>query len=352
MDINFPICHLFYYPTQVVLVDDDPDFLDAVSLLLRRNLSYRLFRSAAQALIHVNNSNQQTDMIRRCYSSYKTGPFDSDTLNHIDINEIYKEVYNPARFSTPTVVVVDYSMPEMNGLEFCMSLTNPYVKKILLTGQADTDLAVQAFNEGLIDQYISKKDQHLQTKLNRSIANLQQHYFSRTFKLITDPVIANNQSRFINNPDFVNYFREILSTRNIVEYYLIDEPYSGFFLLDEKGTVSILLILQEKKLQNHYRQCVADHAPNELLQALANGSVIPLFNVANEQEKTDPGILQNWRKYYVPAARVSDRAAYHCAMLSGEQAKSLLRKYHPEDIAPYSAHINAPQGGAGQKYLH
>jgi hypothetical protein len=39
-------------------------------------------------------------------------------------------------------------------------------------------------------------------------------------------------------------------------------------------------------------------------------------------------------------------------MLPGEQARSLLRKYHPEDIVPYSAHISAPQSGGGQKYLH
>lgn len=350
MDINFPICHLFYYPTQVVLVDDDPDFLDAVSLLLRRNLSYRLFQSASQALDHVNNSNQHIEMIRRCYSSYKTGPFDSDTLNHIDINEIYKEVYNPARFSTPSVVVVDYSMPEMNGLEYCMSLTNPYVKKILLTGQADTDLAVQAFNDGLIDQYISKKDQNLEAKLNRSIANLQQHYFSRTFKLITDPVIANNQSRFINNPDFVNYFRDVLAKRKVAEYYLIDEPYSGFFLLDEKGTVSILLVLPESRLHSHHQQCVTAQAPVELITALEKGAMMPLFNVSSEHEKLADGILANWRKYYVPAERISDRAPYYCALLPAEMARNLLRNYRPEDIVPYNDHLNAPAGG--QKFLH
>lgn len=350
MDTSFPICHLFYYPTQVILVDDDPDFLDAVSLLLRRNLSYRLFQSASQALDHVNNSNQHIEMIRRCYSSYKTGPFDSDTLSHIDINEIYKEVYNPARFSTPTVVVVDYSMPEMNGLEYCMSLTNPYVKKILLTGQADTDLAVQAFNDGLIDQYISKKDQNLEIKLNRSIANLQQHYFSRAFKLITDPVIANNQSRFVTNPEFVSYFREVLEGHQIVEYYLLDEPYSGFFLLDGKGNMSVMLVLPEARLQNHLEQCRALLAPQDLVDALSEGKVIPLFNVSNNHEKVNANILSNWKKYYTAAHKVSDVAPYYCAVLASEKAKHLLRKFRPEDIVPYNEHIRAPPGG--QKFLH
>lgn len=350
MDTSFPICHLFYYPTEVVLLDDDPDFLDAVSLLLRRDLSYRLFQSANQALDHVNNSSQHIEMVRRCYSSYKTGPFDSDTLNHIDINEIYKEVYNQQRFSTPSVVVVDYSMPEMNGLEYCMSLTNPYVKKILLTGQADTDLAVQAFNDGLIDQYISKKDQNLQLKLNRSITNLQQHYFSRTFKLITDPVIANNQSRFINNPDFVNFFRDILLRDNIAEYYLIDEPYSGFFMLNEQGEVSILLILPEQQLEQHATICAAADAPAALNKALSSGQQMPLFNISNSSEAPQSDVFDNWENYYVACEKISDRASYYCALIKPPSSVKLLRNFKPEQVTSYGKFINAPK--SSNKFLH
>jgi FixJ family two-component response regulator len=350
MDTSFPICHLFYYPTEAVLVDDDPDFLDAVSLLFHRDLSYRLFQSANQALDHVNNSTQHIEMVRRCYSSYKTGPFESDTLNHIDINEIHKEVYNQDRFSTPSVVVVDYSMPEMNGLEYCMSLTNPYVKKILLTGQADTDLAVQAFNDGLIDQYISKKDQNLQAKLNRSIANLQQHYFSRTFKLITDPVIANNQSRFINNPDFVNYFRDILLRDNIAEYYLIDEPYSGFFMLNDRGEISVLLILPEAQLEQHAKNCAAADAPPALNQALSAGQLMPLFNISNADESPDTSVLAQWQKYYIVGKKISDKAPYYCAVLRSPNSTKLMRNFQSDNITPYGKFITIKK--TNNKFLH
>ncbi|MDX1490880.1 MAG: response regulator [Pseudohongiellaceae bacterium] len=350
MDTSFPICHLFYYPTEVVLVDDDPDFLDAVSLLLRRDLSYRLFQSANQALEHVNNSNQHIEMVRRCYSSYKTGPFESDTLNHIDINEIYKEVYNLERFSTPSVVVVDYSMPEMNGLEYCMNLSNPYVKKILLTGQADTDLAVQAFNDGLIDQYISKKDQNLQAKLNRSISNLQQHYFSRTFKLITDPVIANNQSRFINNPDFVNFFRDILLRDNIAEYYLIDEPYTGFFMLNENGTPSILLIMSAIQLENHISACIDVGAQESLIKALKAGELIPLFKSAESDAQLEANVQEGWQEHYIQCQKISDRAPYYCAQLSADEALKLLPNFEEKRVVPYGPFLNEPK--SAHKLVH
>lgn len=349
MEFTFQVCHLFYYPTEVVLVDDDPNFLDAVSLLLPRTLSYRLFQSARQALEHINGAQQHAELLRRVYSSYKTGPFDSDTLSHIEINEIHQEIYKPERFSTPSVVVVDYSMPSMNGLELCASLTNPYVKRILLTGQADTELAVQAFNEGLIDQFISKKDQDLEGKLSRSIATLQQHYFSKTFKLITDPVIANSQSRFINNPDFITYFNALRQRQGIVEYYQIDEPYSGFLLLDESGTASILLIMTLQRLQEHLAQCSKLGAPAHLCDALRKGELIPLFNVSDDAH-LQALLSGDWRKRYIPAQRIAQDSPYYCALADQQMLGRILRKFRPEAIHSYSQHLHSPVKST--KFLH
>lgn len=350
MDFSFPVCHLFYYPTQVILVDDDPDFLDAVSLILPRDLNYRLFQSARQALTYINDAQQHAELIRRVYSSYKTGPFDSDTLSHIEINELYKEIYNAQRFSTPSVVVIDYSMPSMNGLEFCAGLTNPYVKRILLTGQADTDLAVQAFNAGLIDQFISKKDHDLEQKLKRTIATLQQHYFSKSFKLITDPVIANSQSRFINNPDFIDYFNALRTRHGFSEYYLIDEPYSGFVLLNSKAELAILLILPQSLLEEHIRQCSKLGAPRPLLEALRKGELVPLFNVSDNDEHIKEILAKDWMHYYAKATKVGAQAPYFCSLIRQDGASRLLRKYLPQNIQSYDAHIEST--APASKFLH
>lgn len=350
MDYTFPVCHLFCYPSQVILVDDDPDFLDAVSVILPRNLSFRLFQSARQALTHINNAQHHAELIRRVYSSYKTGPFDSDTLTHIDINEIYKEIYNSDRFNTPSVVIVDYSMPSMNGLELCASLSNPYIKRILLTGQTDTEIAIQAFNDGLIDQFISKQDQDLEGKLQRSIANLQQHYFSKSFKLISDPVIANSQSGFINNAEFISFFNGVREANKIVEYYLLDEPYSGFLMLNEQGTASLLLILPESELFENLKQCQASGAPSELIEALKAGQVIPLFHCTDNDTLVKQLQTNNWQNYYTKAIRVAQESPYYCAILENEQTSRLLRNFTPEKIHSYQQHINSPPGLT--KFLH
>lgn len=56
------------------------------------------------------------------------------------------------------LVIADYLMPEMNGLEFLKSMkeTHPYATRILLTGYADKENAIKAINEVGLFQYVEK----------------------------------------------------------------------------------------------------------------------------------------------------------------------------------------------------
>ncbi len=50
-DDTISVGHPFYFPTQVILLDDNPNFLEGVSLMLNKNLSFKLFQSA-QLIFH------------------------------------------------------------------------------------------------------------------------------------------------------------------------------------------------------------------------------------------------------------------------------------------------------------
>jgi CheY-like chemotaxis protein len=55
-------------------------------------------------------------------------------------------------------VVSDYEMPRMNGLDLLQQvrMTRPDVLRVLLTGQADVQLAMRALNEGAADRFLLK----------------------------------------------------------------------------------------------------------------------------------------------------------------------------------------------------
>ncbi len=56
------------------------------------------------------------------------------------------------------VVVSDFLMPGMNGIEFLCRIkkTNPDIVRMMLTGAADMPTAIKAMNEGNIFQFHSK----------------------------------------------------------------------------------------------------------------------------------------------------------------------------------------------------
>ncbi len=318
MEKNIKVGHPFFFPTQVVLVDDDPDFLDGVSLMLDKDLSYKLFQSASNALDYVNTAHQHVNFLQRCYTNYKTGPMESDSLSHIDISKLHLEVFNGSRFQTSSTVIVDYSMPEMNGLEFLMSLENPFIKKVLLTGQADMKLAIKAFNNQLIDQFIDKHDPRLKNKLNTTIATFQHQYFNSSYKLVTDPIIANNHDSFLVNTEFQAFFNQVRNKQNCVEYYMIDEPHSGFFMVDEKGVCRRLLIYTDQALAEHYDFLLQLNAPSGLLQKVQSGELLPVYNDQNDDTAKHNLIMSEWESHYFPGIKIDSSPNFYVTIIPNE----------------------------------
>ncbi len=62
------------------------------------------------------------------------------------------------RESQIDLVISDYLMPEMTGIEFLLEVKKlqPYATRILLTGYADKENAIRAINEVNLYQYIEK----------------------------------------------------------------------------------------------------------------------------------------------------------------------------------------------------
>ncbi len=347
MEEKIRLGHPFYFPTQTVLVDDDPDFLDGISLMLNKQLSYRLFQSASDALKYVNEAHLHCDIVQRCYSSYKTGPFDSDSITHIDIGKLHHEVLNTSRFQTCSTLIVDYSMPQMNGLEMLMNLKNPYIRKVLLTGQADMELAVKAFNHQLIDQFIDKHDPRLKQKLNATISSFEEQYFRRSFKLITDPIMANNVDAFLISAEFQKYFDDLRAELKVVEYYLIDAPHSGFLLMDAEGQRHCLLVYTRQALDEHRQELQDGGAPATLIGDVRSGAVLPIYNTVGNPITPDHPALANPQLYYGAARKISSASHTYFVTVTGAESLAFLQG---KLIVPYGNFLES--NALSQQIVH
>ncbi len=93
------------------------------------------------------------------------------------------------------VIIADYLMPEMNGIDFLISIKNkyPYSIKIILTAIAyDINIVTQAFKDAEVYHYITKPI--VESKLKLTIKNAVEVYELKREKLqLTDNLKYKNQ---------------------------------------------------------------------------------------------------------------------------------------------------------------
>jgi CheY-like chemotaxis protein len=304
--------NLFYFPTSIVFVDDDPDFIKSFTILLDEKLPIHLFSSTKEALAFINDQNSIVDSLND-FTNY-TLLDNADQKVCLNIDALHKQIYNSERFAQISVVVTDYAMPEMDGVNFLSQIKHSEIKRILLTGVADEKIAVKAFNEGCLDHFYLKNTAELDKEINKTIKELQEKYFG----ILSDPIyfaLSEHTGIFFSEPQFQQIFSKLKTDYNWSEYYILEQP-QGILLLNSKGDASCLFVLSEEEMRSHYEIAVAEDAPAELLEILAEGKHISWFSTPDGYYAADSG-LENWREFLYPADFFNgSKNNYHYALVS------------------------------------
>ena len=308
---SIPTC---YFPSTALFLDDSRDFLLNFVLQLDESVAYRTFDSPRKALDYVHNKRCELELLsQHCLSEYteaKNCPLTNNTIN-LNLAAIYAEVYNPHRFSEISVVVVDYAMPGMDGLEFCRRIENSNIKKILLTGQADEKLAIAAIDEGLIHRYIKKSDINAAALITKSIYDLQLQYFQAMSDMVVR-MLSVTSPNCLHDKKFTNFFRQLREENGIIEYYLVDNSGS-FFMLDDDANVSFLIVKNAADIRAHYDWALDNGASEEILEQIASGEKIPGFWHASSSTLR----WEDWADCLVPATQFVSDETYYYAYLQG-----------------------------------
>lgn len=306
-----PELALCYYPTAVAFIDDNPNFLAAVRLSMGAQLNCVTFSDPLRALNHanlLNNVNWNTHSSTDCAYYSDSEQFIKNILN-LSVNRITDH----GRFEEISVVVVDYDMPEMNGLDFCRNLKNPNIKKILLTGQAGSDEAIGAFNSNLIDYYIKKSDDNLYQHLTRAIYELQNRYFLDISSYIKIRAIDNKKSLF-NDAKLSAYFARILEENDIVEYYFMTNP-PRYKLRSRSGVTSNFLVYSRSDINEQIRVILEEAGPQWLVDCLQSELYVPWFDTSDgfyDQEE-----FSHERTLFI-ADVIRGQDTYYCAHVKDE----------------------------------
>jgi CheY-like chemotaxis protein len=229
--MTFP---LFHRPGTVVFLDDDPDYLEMLALVLPRHWHLKLFLRPSDCIAHL----------------LQEPPFwEADAWNQQQLIGLWREgkplipqvlAYwsrYTERYALSRVCVVDFSMPGMDGLQVLAELGDWPGSRVLLTGQADEQVAVRAFNRGLIDQFIPKQTQDISRRLVEAVERLLFTAHARHAQ-IWRSTLTQEQSALLRAPG-VDAWLTAFCAKNWVEHVVIGAPF-GVLGMDAGGKIGWL----------------------------------------------------------------------------------------------------------------
>lgn len=274
---------LFYYPSTCILVDDDAFLLSMMSSLFEKTHIIKTFSLPMKCLGYFENYTPPL-------SSYNFIESDLNDENHglinknprnFDLTKIVKLREDKNRHNEVTVLVLDYQMPEMSGIELGQHLKLDFIQKILLTGNASNSEAIEGFNKDVIQKYIQKGDDKTRNNLLNYVKELSILYFSN----ITRPLlnyIETDKKTPLSDPVFIDFFDEFREKNKISEFYIIDINGSFFCITQEKKEI-VLIVHTENSLNEIISLCRENGKfSHENIKAISEGGKIPFFGIGKE----------------------------------------------------------------------
>lgn len=220
---------LYHRPGSVALLDDAPDYLEMLVASLPRHWNLEPFLSP-QSFVN--------------YLQQEPPRWEADFWNQQKIVEGWHRgtplvpqildywAATPERFALTKVCVVDQLMPGMTGLQALDELVDWPGHRILLTGAFDEGLATQAFNRGLIDQFIGKQTERLASHLASAIQMLMSRPNAR-FHQIWAATLTPRQSAILRDPRVAADLARFAAS-TFVEWVVIGDPF-GILGISETG---------------------------------------------------------------------------------------------------------------------
>ena len=222
--MHFP---LYHRPNSLVFLDDDASYLEMLALVMPNDWGVRFFTHVDDCLAHFAHQHAlwETDVWhhQQLVEHWRAGKplipsiFEYWTANH-------------HRYGLSQSCVVDYAMPAMTGIEFLKKLPVFPASRVLLTGKADEQIAIAAFNEGLISKFVPKQHPDIGRHLTAILS--EQHQRPMDFyEAIWRSALKKEQYAAVHEPTVQLALHNWAREKKWVEYVVLPAPF-GILALD------------------------------------------------------------------------------------------------------------------------
>lgn len=258
---------LYRRPGGVVFLDDDRDYLEMLAEVMPMDWYVRLFvrPAACIALLQQERQRSESDIWaqREIINRWREG------ASLIPLILQYWREDGSNRLSLIRVCVVDYAMPAMSGLRVLDEVSEWSGQRILLTGRADEQLAISAFNRRLIEQFIPKQTPDIGRRLS-SVIESQRRLADERYQQIWRATLSREQHMLLSDPLIAQALEQLALSQEWVEHVVIGAPF-GILALNGQGAASWLQLEPSANLPELAELAESQGADTALVQDIRDG---------------------------------------------------------------------------------
>ena len=311
--MRYPWVAVCYFPTQVVLVDDDRHCLNPITRALRlHQIACEVFEKPKKALKYFLDHYKPLTVFDHCLKTLVSCEYDKQSITdhpiNMDLPLLNQLLYQADRFTHISVAIIDYALNEMNGLELARELhhiSNP-LKKVMLTGQATKDIGLEGFTEGVLDMFIRKDLPDLTEYLCEMIPALQYRYFQELSQTIVKLLSLDNPC-CLTDLGFIRFFENLRKIKGFIEHYLLNDK-GDFVFLTSQGKPAFLGVYTDQTLVDQYDWAInQETVSDDVQQALKNKKGALFIYPESEGYPSD----EKWDKILHPIQRIPQTPYYY-----------------------------------------
>lgn len=258
------------HPGSIVFVDDDETYLSVIRSIFPATWNILTFVDACEFVDHIAAKNAAAKEM----AAYQRGAIDRYKKGASLASEVVR-FWNafPERYSLPQVVIIDYHMPTLNGLEALGLLQDWGGQKILLTGVADEASVCQALNERRIHYYIAKQNARLIDQTVTTVKMMLNNYAGTAAHRwnVWQLSMRTEQELLLQNPHVTKALFDFVGEVN--EHVVLGDPF-GVMSLGHNGGVKWFQIETTTSLSTAASIAQNMGAEADLVDAIREGSVI------------------------------------------------------------------------------
>lgn len=268
--------------SRTLFIDDDEAYIEVLAAVMPSRLSARFFSHPGEVDADLGRQAQllrEEQVLLMAMDPAREGAAIAQGLTYLQW---------PDRRDIAAVLVSDHAMPAETGVALCRRHHYHGFRRVLLTGAADADLAVGAFNSGDIEHFIPKQTQKLMAKVTSAIDE-QQSVSMQVRGACLETFMPIESRSLLTHDGVAERLSALLKEHDVVEYVTVGSPLG---VLGLKSDGSCLWFQIESVASLPHLQAIVSDAGWDLpgVELIVNDRLVPNLDLVAQMSGVHPSL--------------------------------------------------------------